>query len=116
MYCMKCGKETQSSHVFCDACLSAMAQRPVKADTVVQLPNRTVDSVKKAVPRRRQPTVEEQLLRLRRAVRWVSVALTGTVLALVITASFLVHTTRQQEPSQDIGKNYNTVHTSGHGD
>ncbi len=111
MYCMKCGKETEQNHVFCDACLSSMSRRPVKGDVVVQLPVRTPAPARKPAPRKRQRTAEEQMHRLQSAVKWMSLALTCMVLALVLTVSFLVHTASQQHAGQEIGKNYNTVGT-----
>lgn len=111
MYCMKCGKEIEEGHVFCDACLLTMSRRPVKADTAVQLPVRMPAPAKKPVPRKRQRTAEEQLQRLKGAVKWMSLALTCMVLALVLTVSFLVHITAEQNTGQEIGKNYNTIGT-----
>ena len=110
MLCMKCAKETQESHVFCEACLQGMSRRPVTPGVVVQLPVRTAPATKKASPRRKQPSAEEQLLRMRKALRWMSAALTCVVIALAITVSFLVGSVPQQSEDQDIGKNYNTIH------
>lgn len=116
MYCMKCGKEIEETKVFCDACLSVMARKPVATDTAVQLPLRTGEAVRKSAPRKRQRSPEEQLRRLRGAVKWVSVALTCTVLALALTVSLLVHTVSAQGEEREIGKNYNTINTVGEAD
>ena len=110
MLCMRCAKVTQESAVFCETCLRNMARRPVKPGVAIQLPVRTATPTKKAAPRRKQISAEEQLQRLRRCLRWVGAALTCAVIALAITVSFLVHTTQQQPEEPDIGKNYNTVH------
>ena len=109
MLCMRCAKVAQDPHVFCEACLRDMERRPVKPGTAIQLPVRTEVVVKKATPRRKQPSAEEQLHRARRCLRWVGAALTCTVIALAITVTFLVHNNRQQAEDPDIGKNYNTI-------
>ena len=111
MYCLKCGKETREEAVFCDACLAVMDRFPVKPGTPVQLPIRPAAPVKKAAPRKRAPTPEERLLRLRRLVKWLALALVSTLLALALTVSLLVHTVSQAREEDEIGKNYNTVGT-----
>lgn len=109
MHCMKCGKEIEEPNVFCESCLAVMSTRPVKPGTVIQLPTRVPFTAKKAVPRKRQRTPEEQLHRLRGAIKWMSLALTCLVLALALTISFLVHTTAEKNAGHEIGQNYNTV-------
>ena len=111
MHCMKCGKETRESQAFCDSCLSVMLTKPVKPDAVIQLPTRPSASAKKVAPRKRPPTAEEQISRLRKTVKWMSLALTCLVLALVVTVSLFLQTEHLEQPEHDIGQNYNTVDT-----
>ena len=110
MYCMKCGKEIDDSHVFCDDCLEVMSHHPVKKGTPVLLPNAATSAEKKPAPKKRQLTPEERLLRLRVVTRWLSIALASTLLILGITVSLLVQSLEGPVAS-DIGKNYNTVST-----
>lgn len=73
MRCIKCGKDTQDNHVFCESCLTVMDAYPVKPDTAIHLPNRQETAVKKAAPRKRVLTPEEQMERLKKAhrrLRW----------------------------------------------
>lgn len=109
LYCMKCGKETRDTHVFCDSCLDLMAQFPVRPDTHIQLPTRATAVVKKQPSRKKVLTQDEQLFRLRRSVRHLAVTLACSLLALGLTVSLLVHTVSEQKAEQDIGKNYNTI-------
>lgn len=113
MYCMKCGKETKEDQVFCDSCLGLMEQFPVKPGTYVQLPVRPAVANKKSPTRKKVLTQEEQLARLRRAVRHLAVALACSLLALGLTLSLLIHTLSEQTAGEDIGKNYNTVSDAG---
>ena len=112
MNCMKCGKETSDSHVFCDECLEVMSRHPVKQGTPVLLPNTAASAEKKPAPKKRQLTPEEHLLRFKTATRWLSIALVSTLLFLGITISLLVQA-METPAANDIGKNYNTVSTVG---
>ena len=70
MYCMKCGREIEEGQVFCPDCLLVMAKYPVKPGTAVLLPKRREASfVKRAVPRRKLVTPEEQIRKLRKTIR-----------------------------------------------
>ena len=111
MHCMKCGKETKGVQAFCDSCLAIMSTKPVRPDAVVQLPVRPAAQVKKPAPRRRPPTAEEQLVRLRGALKWMSLVMTCLVLALVVTVSLLLQSEPVTQPEHDIGQNYTTVDT-----
>lgn len=53
MSCMRCGKETEESQVFCAECLADMERHPVKPGTPVQLPVRQPN-----------PTVKRERFRL----------------------------------------------------
>ena len=112
MYCMKCGKKIDDSHDFCNDCLEVMSRHPVKQGTPVLLPNVAPTVEKKSVPKKRQPTPEERLFRFRKATRWLSIALVSTLLVLGITVALLVQSSNAPA-ANDIGKNYNTVSTTG---
>lgn len=113
MYCMKCGKEIKENQVFCDACLVIMDKYPVKPGTHIQIPQRPQSTANKPVARKKSYTPEEQVQRLRRSVKGLILALICCVLALCLTVTLLVHTVTQYRESASIGKNYNTVDTTG---
>lgn len=116
MNCMKCGKEIGEGRVFCEDCLEIMSQYPVRQGTPIHLPNNGPSAEKKAVSKKRQPTVEERLDHFRTATRWLSIALVSALLVLSITVSLLVSTLNTPAAANDIGKNYNTVNTLGKND
>ena len=116
MHCMKCGREIRETQVFCDSCLAIMSGKPVKPDAVVQLPVRPAPQTKKSAPRKRTPTAEEKLGRLRGVVKWMSLAMTCLVLALVVTVSLLLQGEPVSQPEHGIGQNYNTVDTVNQSD
>lgn len=113
MYCMKCGKETTDSQVFCDACLVIMDKYPVKPGTHIQLHPRPEVKPGRSSSRKRSYTPEEQILRLRRGIKGLALALLSCLLALALTVTLLVHTSQQYRESNAIGKNYNTVEADG---
>lgn len=90
MYCLKCGKDTVGSQVFCDACLDGMSQFPVKPDTVVILPRREAQAfVKKQSPRKRPVPPEEQVVHLKKQLRHARFALAVLFLLLGLAAGML---------------------------
>lgn len=66
MNCMKCGRETAGTDVFCEKCLAAIARYPVKPGTPVHLPKR---SDAQRTRKRRPPTPEEIIVQLRVKLR-----------------------------------------------
>lgn len=81
MFCLKCGREIPEGQVFCADCKDVMERYPVKPGTVVQLPKRRdAGPSRRNTARRRTITPEEQVQKLRRALRrmtllWVITAL-----------------------------------------
>ena len=75
MNCMKCGREILDG-VFCQECLADMEKYPVKPGTVILLPRREqTHAVKKAHPRKKVLSAEEQVQILSRRVRILTIAL-----------------------------------------
>jgi len=106
MACIKCGKNTKDSEVFCPECLEVMEKYPVKAEIHIQLPNRPGEYYKPA-KKRRPPTVEEQVSGLKKKVRW----LTAVIILLIVTLGFSVYLlTRKEEAPKEVewGTNYST--------
>lgn len=114
MNCMKCGKETAEGQVFCDECLSRMADYPVKPGTPVHIPAQPQHPVPKKTSRRaRAVEPEEQIRRLKRLVTWLTVTLLVVLLAWCATAGMAIHMMRKQDKTP-IGQNYG-VSTSSSG-
>ena len=109
MYCMKCGKETKDNQVFCNGCLSVMEQYPVRQDIRVQLPHRSPPAEKKTAAKRKVLSPEEQISRLRSAVKRLALALLCALLLLGFSVSLLFQRADWQNPENTIGKNYNTI-------
>ena len=92
--CIKCGKETQEGHVFCEDCLAVMDAYPVKPDAAIHLPNRQEAAPKKAVPRKRVLTPEEQVERLKKAnrrLRWYFLLLLLLFAASLAAVAYLAY-------------------------
>ena len=110
MYCMKCGKEIPGKQAFCDRCLEVMARFPVKPETHVLLPNRDTSTAPKKSPARRKPlSVEERLIRTKKVIQWLSIALAATFFALVLSVSLLIETMTPETQGGTIGQNYSTT-------
>lgn len=104
MNCMKCGREIKPEQVFCEECLEVMERYPVKSDTVVLLPKRSVNNVRKVHQRRYTP--EEQIAALEKRCRRLIAAL---VVALILLAGMTVASgikVRELDMQRFIGKNY----------
>lgn len=84
MYCLRCGKETADSKVFCQSCLSSMENYPVKPGQPIVLPTRSAASSAKKSRRSKSMSNDELLDNLRLQVKRVGrLLLTMTGLLLV---------------------------------
>ena len=91
MYCMKCGRKLKDNQVFCPECLAVMDAYPVKPGTPIQLPtHHDTPTAPAKSPKKRARKPEEQILRLRSAVRWLTLALVVTLVAFIITAFMML--------------------------
>ena len=87
MNCMRCGREIGEEQVFCTDCLVDMEQYPVKPGTVVNIPQRPTNPVpRKTVVRKKAPTPEETILKLRKRLRFFVIAWLVTLLATAALA------------------------------
>ena len=110
MHCMKCGRKIEDQKVFCPDCLTEMEKFPVKPDTVVHIPVRPVaPPAKKKSRRTRDQKPEEQIRRMRLAIRCLGVALLVCIVAFAITAGMLVKLVNDGSTGSTIGQNYSTV-------
>lgn len=110
MYCLKCGKETADTHIFCDRCLRVMSDYPVKPDTKVHLPHRTESAAPKKQPRKRQLQPEEQLVLMHRMIRRLIAALVVVTVLFVLSAAGLAYTYKNSADTPTVGRNY-TINT-----
>lgn len=114
MNCMKCGVEIPEKQVFCDRCLAAMAEYPVKPDSHIHLPKRedATDPAKRAIKKKRAPSTEEKITALR--VKLIRLRLAAIILFLllcVLSALFGVHVYEDMNAQPATGQNY-TIDTS----
>ena len=111
MNCMKCGRETVESEVFCTECLMDMEKHPVRPGTLISLPQRKEESApKKSLGRRKAALpLEEQVKRLKKTVRRQTVAVVVLILLLLAAGHFagmyLVEATAEFLP----GQNYQAI-------
>ena len=114
MNCMKCGVEIPEKQVFCDRCLAAMAEYPVKPDSHIHLPKRedAAEAAKRAAKKKRAPSAEEKIAALRVKVTLLRLAAIVLFLLLcVLSALFGVHLYEDMNVQPATGQNY-TIDTS----
>ena len=114
MFCLRCGREIkdEDSQVYCPACLSDMERNPVPQGVPIQLPNRFPAPAPKKASRKRELKPEEQVIRLRRANRWLTMGLIVTALALAAAVLLLLSYPKDPE-DPPLGRNFRTVQTDG---
>ncbi len=118
MYCLKCGKSTEESQVFCPECLEIMHKYPVKPETHIHLPKRAASpQTKKAARRKKGPSPEEQISRLRRTVR--GLGLLVVLLSLCVALLSWLHFGPEgkedldgSQPGSTVGQNYSVGETT----
>ena len=113
MNCMKCGRESSNDQAFCPKCLEQMASHPVRPDVVVQLPLRQEIPLKKVPSRKKLPTPEEQIQRLKRKNRRLTAALCLILAASLFLFSITVDYFRQLDVQKILGQNYTTEESTG---
>lgn len=110
MYCLKCGKDTKSEQIFCNACLTVMDAYPVKSDTPIHLPKRSTPqpASKKPLQRKKAIPPEEQIQQLKTMNRRLLLLSLTLILALGICAgAFAYHLMRPPvQETSGTGKNY----------
>lgn len=113
MHCIKCGRKTQREQVFCELCLEDSQGYPVKPGTPIQLPPRPQDLPVKKKAHKEKPELkpEEQIARLRRSIRWLSLALAAALLAFALASFALLRLLDQRDAEIEsrIGQNYTVV-------
>lgn len=107
MTCLKCGKETEGTHVFCQQCQEIMDAFPVKPGTPVYLPHRSEPSDRKI--RHKVPSSARTILSLRHMIRWLVAIVAVLTMIICIMTGVLLRTLNQQANTNLIGKNYTTT-------
>ena len=112
MNCLRCGREVTDDQAFCPQCLELMEKHPVRPDTVVKLPQRRDTTIKKAPPRKKVLTAEEQVVRLKRKNRWLTVILCVLLAVSLLLLSITIDYFRQLDVQKILGQNYSTMETT----
>lgn len=109
MYCLKCGKETNSTAVFCDACLDSMEKYPIKPGTPIHLPHR--ETSKKPAARKHVQSMDVQLAILQKKVHRLRLVSLVLAVAFCLALALLVRNSLISDPPEPTGRNY-TIQTS----
>jgi len=112
MNCMKCGREIRDDMAFCPKCLERMDKNPVKPNVVVQLPLRRETPVKKAPPRKKVLSPEDQIQRLKKKNRWLTALLCFFLVCTLLLFSLTIGFFRQLDVQKMLGQNYTTAETA----
>ena len=106
MNCLKCGRETEEGQVFCPDCLEKMKDYPVKPGAPVLLPRRKQPApVKKRHP---APTMEEQVQKLQKQNRILTIALCVVLLFLLVAGAISTRYLLDKKPFRP-GQNYSSM-------
>ena len=105
--CPKCGRDAAENMAFCSECLAEMEKYPVKPGVVVLLPQH--EKAAKA-PKRRQASVpvEEQLLKLKKRVSTLVLALILTLGAAGVLGWMVATDFFEDAPVKLPGQNYSS--------
>ena len=113
MQCLRCGRETEGEQVFCFLCETTMMKHPVKPNTVVTIPERSIRE-RVSTPRRTVRT-EEDTDQLRRTILQLRLWVCMLMAALMLCVGVLTwqELTREEKPA--IGQNYTSIIDFGGG-
>lgn len=107
MQCLKCGRETEGTNVFCKSCLGQMNARPVRPGTPVTIYPRP--EKKPSAPAKPQISAEERICKLKRRNRRMAVVIALLSVMLVLSATGLGWKLYQDLRKFPLGQNYSTV-------
>ena len=113
MQCLRCGRETEDGQVFCFLCESVMVKHPVKPNTVVTIPERSVRA--RTAPARKPARTDEDTDHLRRTILQLRLWVCMLMAALMLCVGVLTwqELSRAREPV--IGENYSSIIDFGGG-
>ena len=113
MQCLRCGRETEGDHVFCFLCETVMVKHPVKPNTVVTIPERSV-RLRNNLPRKQQ-RVEEDTELLHRTILQLRLWVCMLMAALMLCVGALTWQELNREETPAIGQNYTSIIDFGGG-
>ena len=116
MGCVKCGKKTEGTDVFCSACLEEMKRYPVKPGTKAHIPVRPELPERKQTKVKKEKTPEEQIASLQKRVKLLTILLVSLAAALTLAVGIIVYqitgNVGGETPQQPMGRNYTTAATT----
>ena len=92
MNCLKCGKETAETQVFCENCLKTMDDYPIKPGTPVNIPNRASLYNEKKLARKKETSSEDTIHHQRRLIKILLIAFGALALAFLVVFIYLLYT------------------------
>ena len=113
MQCLRCGRETEGEQSFCFLCESVMLKHPVKANIVVNIPERNVRE-RSSTPRK-PIRVEEDTDQLHRTILQLRLWICMLMAALMLCVAFLTWQELNRESGPAIGQNYTSIIDFGSG-
>ena len=113
MQCLRCGRETEDEHVFCFLCEAVMMKHPVKPNTVVNIPERSVHP--RNSQNRRQQRQEEDTELLHRTILQLRMWVCMLMAALMLCVGVLTWQELTREDKPAIGQNYTSIIDFGGG-
>ena len=113
MQCLRCGRETDGDHVFCFLCESVMVKQPVKPNTVVTIPERSVRL--RSTPVRKPQKQEEDTEHLHRTILQLRLWVCMLMAALMLCVGVLTWQELTREDKPVIGQNYTSIIDFGGG-
>ena len=113
MQCLRCGRETEGEQVFCFLCESVMVKHPVKPNTVVTIPERSVRN--RTSPVRKPVKQEENIDQLHRTILQLRLWVCMLMAALMLCGGVLTWQELNREEKPAIGQNYTSIIDFGGG-
>ena len=113
MHCLRCGRETDDERVFCFLCESVMVKHPVKPNTVVTIPERSVRL--RTTPTRKPQKSEEDTDQLHRTILQLRLWVCMLMAALMLCVGVLTWQELSREDTPAIGQNYHSIIEFGGG-
>lgn len=111
MNCLRCGRETQDDHAFCDSCKETMKKYPVRPGTAVVLPKNKESAAQRKQKRHQAPVPQDQIKKLKKQRRRLRITVFCLSLALVLLTALAAFYLYHEKPVKP-GQNYVVVETA----
>lgn len=92
MNCLKCGKETAETQVFCEDCLRTMDNYPIKPGTPVHIPKRAPMEQEKKQLRKKELSKDDIIAQQHKLLKWLLITLGVLAIAFFVVCGILLHT------------------------